>query len=181
MTPLQAEFDQTLDDITAFYNNALPRSPVARRQKRITQIGCPLLVVGIGLLMCYLIGYGFPPPPIWLGYIGLIALAVIYFTPSSVHKQQMKQVLRIFQQEDHRKRLGPTKIELRPDGVAAASPIGATIFDWKAISAIVATSDYVFLHLDSLSALIVPRRAFADDAAFDRFVEAARQFHLNAQ
>jgi YcxB-like protein len=180
MTPLQAEFDQSLEDVKAFYNNALPRSPVARRQKRITQIACPILIVGAGFLLCYLIGYGFPPPPIWLIYIGVIALAVMYLTPSSVHKQQMKQVLRLFQQEDHRQRLGPTKIELRPEGVAAASPIGATVFDWKAISEIVATSDYVFLHLDSLSALMVPRRAFPDDATFDRFVEAARLYHRNA-
>jgi hypothetical protein len=104
----------------------------------------------------------------------------MYFTPSSVHKQQMNQVLRLFKQEDHRKRLGPTRIELRPDGVAAASPIGATIFDWKAISEIVATNDYLFLHLDSLSALMVPRRAFADDAAFDRFADAARLYQRNA-
>src|SRR5262245_33024512 len=91
MTTLHAEFEQTLDDIKAFYNNALPRSPVARRQKRITQIACPLLIVGVGLLMVYLFGYGFPPPPIWLIYIGAAGLLAAYFTPSTVHKQQMKQ------------------------------------------------------------------------------------------
>lgn len=180
MTPLQAEFDQTLEDVTAFYTSALPRSPVARKQRRTTQIACPLMLIGGGLLLCYFLGYGFPPPPIWMIYLGAGSLLAFYFAPNAVHKQQMKQVLRIFQQEDHRKRLGLTKIELRPDGVAAASPIGATIFDWKAISEIVATSEYLFLHLDSLSALMVPRRAFADDVAFERFIEAARLYHRNA-
>ena len=180
MTPLQAEFDQTIEDIKAFYAYGLPRAPAARRQKRITQIGSAILVVGVGVLVCYLIGYGFPPPAFGWIYIGLAALGAAYLTPGMIYKQHMKQVLGLYEREDYRQLLGPTKVELRPDGVGITSPVGTANIEWSAIETIATTAEHLFLQRDSLSALVIPRRAFADAAAFDRFIEAARLYHRNA-
>ncbi len=179
-TPLQAEFDQTLEDIKAFYVYALPRSPAARRQKRVTQWGSAILIVGLGLLVFYLIGYGFPPPAFGFVYIALAALGAAYLTPGMIYKQHMKQVLGLYEREDYRQLLGPTQVELRPDAVAVTSPIGTANIEWPGIAEIATTADHLFLQRDSLSALVIPRRAFADAAAFDRFVEAARLYHRNA-
>lgn len=180
MTPPQAEFDQTIEDIRAFYVYALARAPAARRQKRVTQWGSAILIVGLGLLACYLVGYGFPPPALGFVYIGLAALGAVYLTPGMIYKQQMKQVLGLYEREDYRQLLGPTKVELCAEGIGITSPIGTANIEWSGISEIAATADYVFLQRDSLSALVIPRRAFADAAAFDRFVEAARLYHRNA-
>ena len=180
MTPPQAEFDLGIDDIKAFFADALPRSPVARRQTISVMIVCAVGAIAGGLLLCYFTGEGFPPSGVWLFWIGLAVVLSIYFTPGTLFNQQMKRVVRLYQSEEHRKHLGPTKIELRAYGVASASPMGASIIDWKAITEIVSTPDYVFLHLDSLTAMIIPRRGFPDDASFDRFIDAARLYQRNA-
>jgi hypothetical protein len=176
----RADYDLTYDDAVAFFADALPRAPLTRRQLRNTRILTSVMVAGAGLALFSYLDGGFPPSPVHLAVTAVGVAAALWFSPGSLHKAQMRRVRRLFEEEGQRQRLGPTTIELRPDGVAAASPLGASLLAWAGVTEIVARPDYLFLHLNSLSALIVPRRAFADAAGFERFAEAARLFKRNA-
>jgi hypothetical protein len=181
MPQLRADYDLTYDDAVAFFADALPRAPMTRRQLRNTRIMTSVMTAVSGLAVFSYLDGGFPPSPVHLAITAIGVAAALWFSPGSLHKAQLRRVQRLFDEEgSQRQRLGPTTIELRPDGVAVASPLGASLLAWAAISEVVVRPDYLFLHIDSLSALIVPRRAFADAAEFERFADAARLFKRNA-
>ncbi len=55
--------------------------------------------------------------------------------------------------------LGPHTWELLADGIHAVSPIGRVLFEWRAIAGIEETHDHLFLRLDEISALVLPKRS----------------------
>ncbi len=72
--------------------------------------------------------------------------------------------------------LGSHRLELSPDGVFAESDAGSSRLAWKAIEQIAETEQYAFLYVNAMNAIIVPAAAFADRAAYDAFIRAARQY-----
>jgi hypothetical protein len=175
----QVEYDTTPNDVMAFYEDAVRRSPITRRQVRHATIFGTLLAVCLTILYFTLLPAGFAPDVVLIAPVILVVLVAV-LTPGAVRKSQMRHIRRMLKDEDQRKRLGPTRIRLQPEGVITTSPIGTSVLDWSAFSEITTTSDYVFLQLDSLSAIIVPRRAFNTEAGFEDFVAAARSFKESA-
>ena len=72
---------------------------------------------------------------------------------------------------------GPMRLSLRNDGIAIRNRQMDAIVFWSAIRTVKIARARVFLFVTRRSALIVPRRAFHSDSAFQAFVEAAQMLH----
>lgn len=70
-------------------------------------------------------------------------------------------------------------VALTPDGVDTRTPHWHTLHRWSGVIAIDQVPEYAFVRIDAVAAYAIPKRAFADDLAFQRFVDAARA-HLQA-
>jgi hypothetical protein len=71
----------------------------------------------------------------------------------------------------------PQTIEISTAGVRVAGGAGEGLTPWSSIVALASSEDAAYVFLNSLSAYIVPRRAFADATAFDAFLSRARELH----
>jgi hypothetical protein len=77
--------------------------------------------------------------------------------------------------------LGIHHLALAPDGVQERSSLGEGKLSWTAIQSVVATTGPIFLFLTDGKALIIPHRAFANEADKSAFMETADQFYSGAQ
>ena len=66
------------------------------------------------------------------------------------------------------------EVELTSDGVQARTPHWHTLHRWAGVIAIDQLPEYLFIRVDSVAAYTVPKRAFVDELAFQRFVDAAK-------
>lgn len=67
-------------------------------------------------------------------------------------------------------------LSIGPEGLQAVGPEGESKLKWTAVEKIVTSESYVYLYVSAVSALMIPTAAFADSAARNQFVEAARQY-----
>lgn len=77
--------------------------------------------------------------------------------------------------------LGWRWCSIGPEGLAYRDESGSTTLAWAAIQRIVSVEDYVFFYTTTYYALLVPRRPFANDQAFQDFVATARRYYEAAQ
>lgn len=102
----------------------------------------------------------------WKFYSGLIAsllLFVFLVAPAISYLRARRRGL-----------LGPHQISVLDDGIKVESPQGESLLYWSAITRLVATSKRLFLFVSPVNALIVPRRAFANQDDFDDSIVQAR-------
>lgn len=72
--------------------------------------------------------------------------------------------------------LGPKRVRISPESLQEAGEFQTTATEWAAIQKIAVTPLALYLYNSSVSAFIVPRRCFPNDAAFEEFVRLARQY-----
>jgi hypothetical protein len=70
----------------------------------------------------------------------------------------------------HTKCFTPAQVELLPDGIRHTGELGTNLTPWSAIIDVVVNKSAAYVYITSVAALIIPRRVFADQAAFDVFV-----------
>jgi hypothetical protein len=68
----------------------------------------------------------------------------------------------------------PRRVEISAAGLRTIDGIGNSLTLWPSILDIAVTPDAAYLFILRNSTHILPRRAFADETAFNRFVEVAR-------
>jgi len=70
---------------------------------------------------------------------------------------------------------GPARFEVLSDGLRITLPLEEEQFVWSAFQGIRESDNILALMLDDSSGVIVPKRAFGDDAAFRRFKSLAER------
>jgi YcxB-like protein len=81
-----------------------------------------------------------------------------------------------YRQPENANTRGRRRICLRPDGINAASPVSQSLTRWEGITRVECQGEALYLLTAELSAFIVPRRAFSDDALFQQFARVAAEF-----
>jgi len=73
------------------------------------------------------------------------------------------------------------RLALQPEGLTITTETTASLTAWEGVDRIVVTDTYAFFYFNKVAALILPRRAFADENEFEKFVEKARSYHESAK
>ena len=76
--------------------------------------------------------------------------------------------------------LQPVQLSLSSAGVAYDNAKGEVITPWQAIRAVTVVNAAIYAFLASFQAIIVPRRAFSDTAAFDDFIAELSSYQAQA-
>jgi hypothetical protein len=115
----------------------------------------------------------------WDLLLGVPILWVFYFLVNRyVVNWQVKNMLR---EGNNRGSLGKIRVQLSPAGVLEASQFIETKIAWPAIERIEENDDYLMIYTSSLSAVLIPRIAFANPLRYDEFATAARAFYKQNQ
>jgi len=75
---------------------------------------------------------------------------------------------------------GKHSLSITPHTVTDITDTGESTTRWDAVKFVISDDEYLFMSLTPATPVIVPRKAFADDAAFRRFADAVRTHHQAA-
>jgi hypothetical protein len=73
------------------------------------------------------------------------------------------------------------RLRLTPDNLIQAVGDQVTARPWETVEEIVSTADHAFFRVSRAEVLILPKRAFAQEAGFTEFVETAKKYHQSAR
>ena len=93
---------------------------------------------------------------------------------------QRRMYRRLAREESYAQLLGPYRLELTPRGVNQAGPNREVRVRWAGVNAIVAEPAVTYFDLGASGQIVVPRRAFVDDASYWAFVRLAREYKAAA-
>jgi hypothetical protein len=178
---MHIEFANTLDDIRAFTVYHYQHSPTVRRQKLIGQIVYTIVCVGAySLVVLLLTGNRLATSPttaaIYAG-VGLIMAVVVFFRFRSRFEGTLTRNAEKLYKEGKNVGLFESRtITLDADGVRHESPASNSFTRWSSIEKVAVTADYLFIYYSALTALVIPRRAFADDAHWQDYVRLAQDY-----
>src|SRR5206468_3413556 len=72
--------------------------------------------------------------------------------------------------------LGWRRCSIGPEGVTCRQEEADMTLKWASVLKVAQDDEYLFLYTAAHTAIAVPRRPFASDAAFQKFVKAARAY-----
>lgn len=156
------------DDIVAFNEIHARRSPTYRK----VRVQWFFMFWFLGVVMFSLISISVQSPTnrILLILIGPLLLPLRYwFRTLSRTKKWVRQILA----EGENKGLFTERtVSLEPSGIRQTSSRGESTSYWSAIERLVVNDAYAFIYLDAFQAIILPRRVFDNEVAFEQFVSA---------
>ncbi|NJK72241.1 MAG: YcxB family protein [Synechococcaceae cyanobacterium SM2_3_60] len=77
--------------------------------------------------------------------------------------------------------LGPRTVCLTADGIGERATTHSTVFYWPTVREVIVAPKHLFVLVDNNGALIIPRRAFADEAACDAFQAEIERYRKAAE
>lgn len=180
---MTTEYELSKDDLRAFNLYHHSHSPTARRQ----YFRSWFVPAFVWLMVCAGLWYladrerGTPLrtfldlSPLFAG----IPIYLIYFPWA--YRRKLHKIIDGMVSEGRNKLLfSRHTVVLSAGCVTESGEFGQTSTVWRAVERVVRTDNYLFIYLNALAAIIVPRRAFTDVADFETFGNAARGFHANA-
>jgi hypothetical protein len=72
--------------------------------------------------------------------------------------------------------LGKKEVSITPVEIVEAGATRSTTVRWQAVQQIVQNGDALYVYISATEAMIIPRRSFADDAAFAAFKGAMLEY-----
>jgi len=72
--------------------------------------------------------------------------------------------------------LGLRTIVISSDGITERTQVSETTCKWPSIEKICTNGDYVFVYMSTMSAFIIPKRAFNTSSEFDTFISQAKHY-----
>jgi hypothetical protein len=109
---------------------------------------------------------------ILIGVINTIVTALAYYqAPNGIRKRARK----LIQDEDNRHIMDENELSINNESIVNTEKKSTVRFGWDSIIRYAVTKDAFYLYINSLQALIIPKRLFKDQQeiqSFDQFVTA---------
>lgn len=133
-----------------------------------TLMSCLGLAIGLGFGFSWAMLKGSSPSSVPLailtgGLAGGLLMLVLVTSIQRWQAQKMKPM-------DDGILLGSREVFLEDEGIRQRSAHHQSVFQWSLVRSIAITEQHVFVMLDSIAGLILPRRSFSSDAERESFV-----------
>lgn len=135
------------------------------------------LLIGIMLLIVVVVLFSMLPNET-AGLLATGAVALMFWLAyPAYYRWKVSRLARSIYSVGVSNLVGRRRLSLSADYVAFSSPLSQTIMRWAGIERIVVQREVIYLLISQISAIIVPRRAFANDEQFDAFARTAEELH----
>ena len=173
---LSVEYELEPRDLTAFaewYWDHFLDAAETKKKARILLGMIVLLSLAVGLI-------GFEPgkSSVWGLFIlpsGVIGLWWLMF--AFAWRQRREKIQVIFNESKHLAAGASWRLVIGTGGIRQGCDGEPAFIRWEEIDKVVGTPGYIFVCLSPVNAMPVPRRAFADEAAFRSFMLTAQKYH----
>jgi hypothetical protein len=172
------EYDIAFDDLLAFQVFHFQRFNKSQKQKVIRSIV-------LGSVICVLTF-------MWAVYRGFDTISIVLFTIPTVAlffvvlslllmneriiRSRLRKIINVGNENDTRGIICKHVITITPDEFIETTEVNEDKRKWSGISNIVENDKYIFIYISANTAHIIPKRAFASDAAITSFVKTAKQY-----
>lgn len=174
---MEVEFELTKNDLVESNLYFLPDSLKAPRSK-FGWLSCAIIFIlgGIALIFSKDMSLG-----VAFLIIGFFLLYVFWYN----YKPQIlrKRVTKLIEEQND---IVPNddicrhKVSISNDGLTDSTDYDRITAFWPGIREIKESEKYLYIFQTKAKAFIVPKRAFPDEASFNQFTQAARDFHAKA-
>lgn len=167
--PLEVRAELTFADLLAFQVMHFCTSAQGVRAKRVGQ----LFIVGSGLALAFA-AWQLTNPSSWV-LAAIVATAVLgsFFYPRQFIRSITKRLDKDLSRQKISHLIGPQTVRLTDEGVWIEDPRGRRTVPWAEVRHIRASNTHLYLYVEEAWAVIIPHRAFADDASAEAFVDRA--------
>jgi YcxB-like protein len=174
---MEVEYELTLEDISAFHAYYRKHPPASHR--RIDPVGGLVIWIvcslyGLALLAAFALGIDSFLVPILIGAWAGAMMASIF---NSWYLKRRALRMALEGGKDAEKVLGWAQVVLDAQGIHVTSQFSSCVYLWQGIDKIATTDEHIFFYVTTMSAQVVPLRAFADGRAFDAFADMAKRYH----
>jgi hypothetical protein len=177
-------YDLTPDDVAAWSLHATCTSTSAGRATRTLHF-VGMIAVVVPLLWITVLFKLVPLEGFQAALLGIAIFITLFGSMAGTFLVYVWMLQRykeeFYRQPENASQIGPRRLVLLPEGPQITAPHSQTTFRWEGITRIECLADTLYLRCSDLSALIVPKRAFADDVLFRQFAKAAVEFHGRAR
>ncbi len=178
---MEVEFVLRPNDVLALHQYCLDRRP--HRTPHLSQgLGPLLAVLGVALVW-FLVSRADSPdftmPVVVSVFIGAVVIVTV-FQRSFIRSRMTRLLRRQLDDEWNRKLLGWRRLTITPQTITLTSKLTTYAVRWQAVEQIVTTEAHALFLITRQSGIVLPVRAFAEDAEFDGFVRAARRYRREA-
>ena len=171
---MEIEYELTREDLYAFHWRSAYKSPRARRMAWKPYFFLFILLLLVGLLQSIgPDGFTFSLLNFSVLLVGfsIISLAT-WLTTRITMRRFIKQILK--EERPERGQLGKHRVVLTDTGVVESTAVNESSSTWAGIDRIEQNSDYIFIYIAPLQAIIIPKRAFKDVAEAEAFYELSK-------
>lgn len=168
---MQIQYRLNLDDVVAFNSYHLSRSKHAKQRIRLNQL------LGVALALIVALMWQSRGLGLWTLFFTAYALFLLLGYPIYYRWSVKQNARKIYSEAPNKGVFGDHIIALDAEGVIEISDTGETRTAWSGVDRIEANGEYIFLYTGSLTAHIIPRRAFLNEVEAEEFIQLARQYH----
>ena len=168
---MDIEYEISTDDLVAFHLYHNEHTLAGRGCRWGLQLLFGLITVA-GSVIYFIVG-DYLMASVWLvaAFIG-VALAPIVLRGSI-----KRQVVKLCRRGKQTGVIGIHRLSLTPEAMMNSSEESESRVPWSDVEKIATTGGHLFLYTGAEKAIVVPKRAFSDDAGWTEFVETARRYH----
>ncbi|MEZ4768023.1 MAG: YcxB family protein [Caldilineales bacterium] len=179
------EYDLTIEDMVALTQFHSDHSPRETRRRRVVQ---GLIVVVFLLLLFSAVdsirqqGAGLSPGWVAASSVPLICptiLLVLVFSTGVRHWSTNRSVHKAFPDRAGRNGCPCSRLTVSAREDPRSVRRGEMALEWSEVADVTRTDDRVFVFGTSEQALVVPRRAFADQVAYDAFCDELQSYRTS--
>ena len=172
---MNVEYTLAAEDYVAFFRYQMKHAPRTMGPSRYLGwllLACCVLIVAGWIGRRVTEGESLLPSAGDILLIVVLALiAFVYFFSNRLAERSIVRAVR------HDPPLQDKRtVSLAPEALSAGTADNVRTFPWNAVARIIEEGDEAFLFVSEKEAIIVPKRAFAEEGQFRAFLDTARQY-----
>ena len=120
----------------------------------------PPVLVAIAALV------GLPGRPMSAKLVTIALLAAVWFclAPWLWKRSTSRQTKRLLSEGRNRGLLGQRRLSISPERLHLVTETQESLYQWAAVERIAESEEHVFVYLDAITCIVIPKAAFADGA-----------------
>lgn len=174
---IEVEFQQTADDIIAF-NLVVPRAPKPQPTGNVFQALKMTFIVFLLLAAWHFVVPNESGKCAVFFLAGFVACSffLLFMCVVGRRRQVSATVKNMLATGENILLLSWRKVLVNNDFIEEKSEFSKYEVSWSGVERVEKVKDYVFIYISSMSAFLIPKRAFADEAAFERFYQTCLEY-----
>lgn len=163
---MEINYELTEKDYLDFNVFHAENSPTIRRSILIQRLIGPVIFL---IMPFYATRYTGIPLWYWVIIFGTLGALWYSFYPKYIKWEVSRRTSKLIKEGKDGKILGNKNIKLTPEGIYGTSLYSEEKVKWDSIERIEETEDYIYIFISSISAFIIPIRAFNDTNTKEKF------------